>query len=365
MAAKKKDISVEEVEEKVTKVEHAATMPVSTLEGVGPKTTQKLENEGIKYIVDLAIRDIPSIQEVTALSRTICSDIITQAKQICNEEGLIKNSYMTGREALYYRQKDLQCISTGSPLLDEWFGKGVETECITEVFGEFGSGKTQFCHTMAIMTQLPKNKGGVDGDVLWIDAEDTFRPERIVEIALARKLASNEEEAYKFLDRIDVIKPMNSAHQEMVMGEISSRIGDTQIKNPKYNPKLMIIDSITANFRHEYIGRGKLAEKQQRLGKYATLAGRAAKIHKMAAIITNQVVGNPDGFGEKWKPAGGHSLGHISMYRIRMKKGSKGITKLNMYDSPHHPVETEFVVARNIKGIIQTKANPGASEDDD
>jgi RecA/RadA recombinase len=42
-------------------------------------------------------------------------------------------------------------------------GGGIESLSITEVFGEFRTGKTQLCHTLCVTSQLPTEMGGGNG----------------------------------------------------------------------------------------------------------------------------------------------------------------------------------------------------------
>jgi hypothetical protein len=60
---------------------------------------------------------------------------------------------------------------------------GIETGSLTEIFGEFRTGKTQLCHTLCVTCQLPLDQGGGEGKALYIDTEGTFRPQRLVTIA--------------------------------------------------------------------------------------------------------------------------------------------------------------------------------------
>lgn len=46
-------------------------------------------------------------------------------------------------------------ITTGSSELDSLLGGGIETMSITEIFGEFRTGKTQLAHTLCVTAQLP------------------------------------------------------------------------------------------------------------------------------------------------------------------------------------------------------------------
>ena len=65
--------------------------------------------------------------------------------------------------------------STGSKNLDGLLGGGIKTQALTEFAGEFGSGKSQLCHTLSVIANIPKEKGGLGGNVLFIDTENTFR----------------------------------------------------------------------------------------------------------------------------------------------------------------------------------------------
>ena len=76
-------------------------------------------------------------------------------------------------------------LTTCSKAFDDLLGGGLETQSIVEFFGEFGRGKTQMCFQLAVNATMPFDKGGLDGDVVVIDTENTFRPERIVQISEA------------------------------------------------------------------------------------------------------------------------------------------------------------------------------------
>ena len=74
-------------------------------------------------------------------------------------------------------------ITTASKELDKLLQGGIETGSITELFGEFRTGKSQLCHTLAVTCQLPIDMGGAEGKCLYIDTEGTFRPERLLAVA--------------------------------------------------------------------------------------------------------------------------------------------------------------------------------------
>ena len=79
--------------------------------------------------------------------------------------------------------KDVISITTGSTELDKLLGGGIETGSITEIFGEFRTGKTQICHTLCVTCQKPLDAGGAEGRAIYVDTEGTFRAQKLVAIA--------------------------------------------------------------------------------------------------------------------------------------------------------------------------------------
>ncbi len=311
---------------------------LDSLEGVGPVTTRKLTDAGIHNIMDLIVRGPVEISEITGMDKETAEKIVNKARKQLVEEGLIAKDFESATD-IYKRRQDIGKITTGTNSLDTLFDGGVETQALTEVYGEFGCGKTQFCHTMCITVQKPKEEGGLEGGVLYIDTENTFRPERIVTIAKA-----NEMDPEKVLENIIVARAYNSAHQTLILEEAGPVIEENNIK-------LIIVDSAVGLFRAEYLGRGTLAARQQKLNHFVHLLVRIAEIYNIAAIATNQVMAAPDVFfGDPTRPVGGNVVAHTSTYRIYFKKsGKKRIAR--MVDSPHHP-ETDVVFALGDGGVV-------------
>jgi DNA repair protein RadA len=208
---------------------------------------------------------------------------------------------------------------------------------------------------MAVNVQLPPEHGGLGGSCIFIDSEDTFRPERIDDMvrglddgiidALLQEHeidgAPGEDDAMEallgvFLDGIHVAKAFNSNHQILLAEkakELASELEDTDAPL-----RLLCVDSLTAHFRAEYVGRGELAPRQQKLNKHLHDLMRIGDLYNTAVLVTNQVSSNPDSyFGDPTKPIGGNILGHTSTFRIylRKSKGDKRIVRL--VDAPNLP----------------------------
>ena len=311
---------------------------LDSLEGVGPVTTRKLSDAGVHNVMDLIVRGPVEIAEISGMEKDTAEKIVNKARQHLVDGGLIAKDFVSASEIYKHRQQ-IGKITTGTNCLDTLLDGGIETQALTEVYGEFGCGKTQFAHTMSVMVQRSKEEGGLEGGVLYIDTENTFRPERIVTIAQAHEL--NPE---KILDNIIVARAYNSAHQTLILEEAGSIIEENNIK-------LIVADSAVGLFRSEYLGRGTLSNRQQKLNHFVHLLSRIAETYNCAAIATNQVMSSPDVFfGDPTRPIGGNVVAHTSTYRIYFKKsGKKRIAR--MVDSPHHP-EEEVIFVLGESGVM-------------
>jgi len=312
-------------------------LSIDNIAGIGPATKQKLSEGGIRNIMDLATRNVGDIADLIGGDTEKASEFITRARNYLIEKGILSKDFINATE-LYKMRQSIERITTGSHNLDGLFGGGIETGAITELYGEFGSGKTQICHTLSVTVQLPKEKGGLDGSAIYIDTENTFRPERIAEIAENRNL-----DPLKVMERIIVARAYNSSHQELLLSEVGKYIESERVR-------LIIVDSVTSHYRSDFPGRGTLAERQQRLNGFMHQLLRIAEIYNVAAVVTNQVQSSPDTFfGDPTKPAGGHVVAHMSTYRVYLRKSGK-VRVARMVDSPYM-AEREVVFMITEKGV--------------
>jgi len=328
---KKKEDYDEDVEVEKSKDE---IKTIEDLPGIGKGTADKLRESGFTDIMSIAVTGPATLMDIADMSKPTAIKAINAARSV------IELGFTTGEEFRKERET-AGFISTGSLELNKLLGHGVETRGITEAFGEFGSGKSQLGFQLAVNAQLPVEQGGLNGEVVFIDTEGTFRPERIVQICAAKGLDSAE-----FLKRIHHARAHSADHQMLLAEKI-----DDLIQKQKFNIKLVIVDSMTALFRAEFIGRGTLADRQQKLNKHLHMLQRLSDKFNLAVYITNQVMANPAiFFGNPTQAIGGHILGHGSTYRLylRKSKGEKRIARL--IDSPHLP-EGEAVFAVRQEGI--------------
>lgn len=269
-----------------------------------------------------------------------------KADKIQNEATKLVPMGFTTASEFHQRRSEIIQVTSGSKELDKLLGGGIETGSITEIFGEFRTGKTQLCHTLAVTCQLPIDNGGGEGKCLYIDSEGTFRPERLLAVAERFGLSGAD-----VLDNVAYARAYNSDHQSQLLVQASAMMSESRYA-------LLIVDSATSLYRTDYSGRGELSARQMHLAKFLRTLLRIADEFGVAVVITNQVVAQVDGASmftaDPKKPIGGNIMAHASTTRLYLRKG-RGETRIcKIYDSPCLP-EAEAMFAINNDGIGDAK----------
>jgi len=305
------------------------------LPGVGAKTADKLRDAGYDSLMSVATMSAADLSEVADIGTKTSNKIIQAAR----EE--LDLGFQKGSDKLEERA-NMSKITLTSTEFDDLVDGGIETQAITEFYGEFGSAKTQCALQLAVNVQRPEEEGGLDKGVIFIDTEDTFIPERVEQMAEAQGMDPDE-----VLDDIYVARAFNSDHQILLAEEAQDIMKDNDIG-------LVVVDSLTAQFRSDYVGRGQLAERQQKLNKHMHTLQRLANTHNAAVVVTNQVMSNPGQlFGDPTSAIGGHIVGHASSFRIYLRKSKKNKRIARLVDCPYLPEgEAVFTVTEN--GIEDT-----------
>lgn len=300
------------------------------LPGVGKATAEKLRKAGYDSFEKIAASSAKELCTIAEIGEGTAIKTIAAARESL-EMGF------ESADKIFERRKTIARISTGSEELDSLLGGGVETQAITEFYGKFASGKSQIGFQLSVNVQLPPEEGGLGGSCLFIDTESTFRPERIVQMAEAKNM-----DPQRVLKNIYVAKAVNSDHQILLAEKASELIEE-------HNIKLIVVDSMMSQFRSDYMGRGALGERQQKLNKHLHQLQKLADMHNIAIYITNQVMDRPDIlFGDPTTPIGGHVLAHNATFRIYLRKGKAGKRIARLVDSPSLPEgETVFSVSEN------------------
>ncbi|RME31911.1 DNA repair and recombination protein RadA [Candidatus Woesearchaeota archaeon] len=289
---------------------------ITDLPGVGAATAEKLISSGFDDLMSIAVATPGELVDASGVTEATARKIIRAARDS------LDMGFTSGLDILAKREAVMK-ISTGAKMFDEMLGGGFETGCITECFGQYGSGKTQVAHAIAVnlIASAP------DAVVVFIDTENTFRPERITQFAKARGLKPEQ-----VLAQIRVAKAYNSDHQMLLAEKVEDLIKEGE------NVRLVIVDSLTAHFRAEFVGRGNLAERQQKLNKHMHVLSKLADMYNLAVYVTNQVMAKPDQFfGDPTEAIGGHIVGHNSTFRVYLRRGKKGTRVAKLVDAPNMP----------------------------
>jgi len=317
-------------------------MDIETLEkeGISKNTINRLKREGITTIEYLASFSIRELEQISGIGPETSKKLWEAALKS------VKPKMFIPATKLYEEQQNIEHLTTGSKKLDELLGGGLETQSITEISGEYGTGKTQLAHQLCINVQLPKDQGGLEGAALYHDVEDTFSIARIKQIAKAKNL-----DPKKVMDNIIVAKCYNTDHQMFLMNNSEKII-------KKHNVKLIVVDGVMSHLRSEYIGREVLAERQQQLNKYLRKLRNLARAHNAVAFITNQVVANPQAtyFTPEATAIGGHILAHNVVTRLWIRRPSdmKPTRIIKLYKSPKLP-SGQVTINITEKGIEDTE----------
>jgi DNA repair protein RadA len=330
MAKKKSEIS-DEKETENSKPKKNYTL--KDLPGVGDATLKKLKDAGILSIRALAMMPLTKLKDDAGLGDKTAENLVKVAQDI-------EKMKFQSAEVIWEKRKLLKKIATGSHNLDELLGGGIETGAVTEIFGEYRTGKTQIVHQLCVNAQLPEEEGGIDGNSLYIDTEGTFRPERIIQMADAKEM-----DYTKALRNIIVGRAYNSDHQILLVKEAPKIIEEKNIK-------LIIVDSLISHFRSEYIGRGTLANRQQLLNNHIhDLLRLTESYDDLAVVVTNQVSAKPDVFyGNPITHTGGHIVAHGTTIRMFLRKGKGEQRIAKIVDAPHLP-EQDTVFSITEDGI--------------
>ncbi|KAJ8097773.1 Rad51-domain-containing protein [Lipomyces tetrasporus] len=325
--------------------------PLSMLEGNGITAgdLRKVLEAGFNTVESIAYTPKRALLNIKGISESKADKLLTEGAQdlvISVACKLVPMGFTTATE-YHQRRSELISITTGSKQLDTLLAGGIETGSITEVFGEFRTGKSQLCHTLAVTCQLPIDMGGGEGKCLYIDTEGTFRPVRL--LSIAQRFGLNGQEV---LDNVAYARAYNADHQQQLLNQAAELMANSRFS-------ILIVDSIMSLYRTDFSGRGELAARQMHVAKFLRTLQRLADEFGIAVVITNQVVAQVDGNASMYnpdpkKPIGGNILAHASTTRLSLKKGRGEQRICKVYDSPCLP-ESECVFTISEDGISDPK----------
>lgn len=284
------------------------------LPGVGAATIEKLQASGFNTLMAIAVASPGELAGASGVTEVAARKMIQAARS------MMDMGFQSGEDLLAKREKVIK-LSTGAKVFDDVLDGGFETGAISECFGQYGSSKTQIAHALCVSCQVNEP----DAIAVYIDTENTFRPERIMQ--MAKGFGLDPEQALK---NVRVARAFNSDHQMLLAEKVEDVIKDGDMV------RLVVVDSLTAHFRAEFVGRGTLAERQQKLNKHMHVLARMADVHNLCVFVTNQVMAKPDAFfGDPTEAIGGHIVAHNSTFRLYLRKGKKGTRVAKLVDAPN------------------------------
>ncbi len=322
-------------------------LTIDELKTVGSTTKNRLIKAGLIKLKDILMYHPNRLAELTGMSEDTAIKVIEEAIEILektekSEFGLEKAT------KLVEERKKKRFLHTGASSLDEILMGGYASGEVTELAGEYRTGKSQACYTAMATAFLPPSEGGLnDGDisVVLIDSERTFSPTRMEKIFQRFDIDPNEA-----LERILVGRPRNTIHQKKIIDNLVKTVSEN-------NVKLVVVDSLTKLPRADFSGRGELYERQRYILAMVETLRRLAANYNLVVLITNQVVAMPDamyGRGPSIKPIGGHILAHSVDTRLFLTFSKENVRNVEIWDSSWlPPAKTKIMITE--AGIADIK----------
>ncbi|MHA1286942.1 MAG: AAA family ATPase [Candidatus Thorarchaeota archaeon] len=320
---------------------------MTTLEavpGVGPTAVKRLKEVFITTAEILSVQNPAELQTMTKLGEVTVAKIIRNAREVTR-----KFQFMSGIE-LEKHQADIPRLKFGIGSLDKKLLGGMEAGSIIELYGSARGGKTFLCHQLAVRCQLPFDRGGLEGRVLWLDTEGAFKTTHIR--ANAIRWGMDPDNA---LGNINVAPIALSSQIEDYRDQIQLMLAEGEFK-------MLIVDSLTGLFRAEYTGIGNLASRQYSINKLLNWMRRLGLATDAVFVYTNQVTTQITSYGgNPSAPVGGHVVSHASDYRFFTRVGAKGKRKISLKDNSGVP-EFDVEVEIGWGGAYSTKSEKKATE---
>jgi len=312
---------------------------LSKVKGINSRQIKLLAEHGISSAEALAMSSINMVSDIRGLGDKTAQKLIWNAR-----EALQMTEFVPAVEI----DEDVEMFTTGSKELDRILGGGFQSGKLTEVYGPFKSGKTNLAHTIAVTVQLPKKQGGLEGATIYIDTENTFSRSKIARIAQRFGLPPEE-----VLTKIFHARIYSSDHQDQMILK-----AETLCKTR--NVRLIVLDSLMALLRAEYVGIGMLARRQAVLNNMIHALSRIAETYNVAVLLTNQVATKMMGMFSSDDAIGGNIVAHGCHFRVMFKtKGFSANSSLKrrgvIVDAPDlPPEECEFFITN--AGIADTES---------
>ena len=302
---------------------------LNLVKGINARQIKLLQENGVSTAEALAMSTLNIVADIDGLGDKTAKKLIWNAR---NALGM--TDFITAADI----DENVEFITTGSSELNRILGGGFQTDKLTEVYGPFKSGKTNLAHTLAVTVQLPISRGGLESPMAYIDTENTFSKEKIKRIAKRFDLDPGE-----VLSKIFHARIYSSDHQNQMISKAETLCKTRGVR-------LIVVDSLMALMRAEYVGIGMLAKRQGVLNNMLHGLSRIAETYNCGILLTNQVATKMMGMFSGNDAIGGNIIAHGCHFRVMFK--TKGFSSNNslkrravIVDAPDlPPEECEFYI---------------------
>ena len=301
---------------------------LEAIPGVGPAAAKKLLENNIPCAEILAFMDPYKLNQKTRIGEGTTVKIIRNARDLlglsCFKSGLELDEEWRNRKRL----------TTGISSLDKKLLGGIEVGSIVEFYGPARSGKSLWCNQLAVTAQLPRERGGLETNVLWIDTECSFRALNLRAIAIRMGL-----DPEKVLSKVNTISIVSRDHLIETLEKLPDLVCSL-------DASIIIIDSLGMFFRQDTEGIEYHRVQSVTLAKVFDILRGLTRTLDCIVILTNQVFnkimaygGNPNA------PVGGHIMAHASTYRFYVSRLRTDKRKIALQDHAGLP---EFALETSI-----------------
>jgi len=274
------------------------------ISGVGNKTIESLNSNGINTIEDLANSSIEEITEC-GISNNRAKDFKFKAKQ--NTVTL-----QTGVEVEEeYSNKNR--IKSNINELDNYIEGGFEESSVVSIWGDSDTGKSQLAQKMLIEGYEQTGKPSI----LIETEKDRFRPDRI-------KALANKEDT---LENIIRVKAYDIDQQYSAYGKIMEEFDEVSV---------VVIDSLTAQIRlsPDFQGRQDLPQRSNIVKEHLSKIEDVSEYLECPVLFTNQASVNPDSYGANMVQYGGKLIQYVALFHVRMKQAQGELFEAKIQQHP-------------------------------
>ena len=303
---------------------------LESVPGVGPAAAKRLRDVFITTAEILSVQNPAELQTRTKLGEATIEKLIRNAREVTGKFG-----FKSGIE-LEKHQATIPRLKFGIDTMDKKLFGGMEAGSIVELYGTARGGKTFLSHHLAVRCQLPLDQGGLEGRVLWLDTESSFKTKHIRANAVRWGLDPDIA-----LGNISVAPIALSNQIEEYQQQIQLMMSEGEYK-------MLVIDSFTGLFRAEFTGIGNLASRQYSINSILNWMRRLGLATDAIFVYTNQVTTKiPKGYGSgnPSAPVGGHVVSHASDYRFFTRGGAQKKRKISLKDNAYWNTDIDFLVS--------------------